>query len=189
MKVFGEGEWKVRKHGWSKRRTWIEIRVGVDEKTGDVVAGEVTDNSVHDSEMVKPLLDQIPNVSIDQFSGDGAYDTRSAYDALKKRNIKHITIPPQKNATIWKHGNSLGETHPRDGNLRSIRTLGRKLWKEDSGYHRRSLAETCMFRFKTIFTDRVSARIFENQRTRLLLRLKMLNRMTLSGMPESYLVA
>ncbi len=189
VKVFGEGEWKVRKHGWSKRRTWLELHIGVDEKTGDVIVGEVTDNSVHDSEMVKPLLDQIPAVSIEQFSGDGAYDTRSVYDALKKRNIKHITIPPQKNAKIWKHGNTLGETHPRDENLRSIRTLGRKLWKEHSGYHRRSLAETCMFRFKTIFTDRVPARIFENQRTQLLLRLKMLNRMTLLGMPESYLVA
>ena len=22
VKVFGEGEWKVRKHGYSKRRTW-----------------------------------------------------------------------------------------------------------------------------------------------------------------------
>ena len=22
LKVFGEGEWKVRKHGYSKRRTW-----------------------------------------------------------------------------------------------------------------------------------------------------------------------
>ena len=189
VKVFGEGEWKVRKHGWSKRRTWLEIHVGVDEKTGDVVVGEVADNSVHDSEMVKPLLDRIPDVPIDQFSGDGAYDTRNVYDILKERDVKHITIPPQKNAKIWKHGNTHGETHPRDENLRNIRKFGRKRWKEDSGYHRRSLAETCIFRFKTIFTDRVSARIFENQRTQLLLRLKMLNRMTLLGMPESYVVA
>lgn len=190
VKVFGEGEWKVRKHGWSKRRTWLEIHVGVDEKTGDAIVGEVTDNSVHDSEMVKPLLDQVPEaVSIEQFSGDGAYDTRSVYAVLKERGVQRITIPPQKNAKIWKHGNTVGERHPRDENLRSIRKLGRKRWKELSGYHRRSLAETFMFRFKTIFTDRVPARIFENQRVQLLLRLKMLNRMTLLGMPESYLVA
>lgn len=190
VKVFGEGEWKVRKHGWSKRRTWLELHIGVDEKTGDVVVGEVTDNSVHDSEMVKPLLDQVPQeVSINQFSGDGAYDTRNVYDTLKKRGVQHITIPPQKNAKIWKHGNIVGEAHPRDENLRAIRKHGRKRWKELSGYHRRSLAETVMFRFKTIFTDKVPARIFENQRNQLLLRLKMLNRMTLLGMPETYVVA
>lgn len=190
VKVFGEGEWKVRKHGWSKRRTWIELHIGVDEKTGDIVVGEVTDNSIHDSKMVKPLLDQVPEtVSIDQFSGDGAYDTRSVYDTLREREVKHITIPPQKNARIWKHGNTAGEAHPRDENLRAIRKHGRKRWKELSGYHRRSLAETVMFRFKTIFTDKVPAKIFENQRNQLLLRLKMLNRMTLLGMPGTYVVA
>jgi len=25
VKVFGEGEWKVRQHGWSKRRTWRKL--------------------------------------------------------------------------------------------------------------------------------------------------------------------
>lgn len=29
IKVFGEGEWKVRKHGYSKRRTWRKVHVGV----------------------------------------------------------------------------------------------------------------------------------------------------------------
>jgi hypothetical protein len=33
LKVYGEGEWKVRKHGWSKRRTWRKIHIGVDETT------------------------------------------------------------------------------------------------------------------------------------------------------------
>jgi hypothetical protein len=42
-----------------------------------------------------------------------------------------------------------------------------------------------MFRYKTIFGDKVSARTFENQRTSLLLRLKALNRMTMLGMPET----
>ncbi|GHV49654.1 hypothetical protein FACS1894181_09120 [Bacteroidia bacterium] len=25
LKVYGEGEWKVRKHGWNKRRTWRKL--------------------------------------------------------------------------------------------------------------------------------------------------------------------
>jgi hypothetical protein len=29
LKVFGEGEWKVRKHGWSKRRTWRKVHLAM----------------------------------------------------------------------------------------------------------------------------------------------------------------
>jgi len=32
LKVYGECEWKVRKHGWGKRRTWRKIHLGVDER-------------------------------------------------------------------------------------------------------------------------------------------------------------
>lgn len=33
LKVFGEGEWKVRKHGYEKRRTWRKIHLAVDIDT------------------------------------------------------------------------------------------------------------------------------------------------------------
>lgn len=185
IKVYGEGEWKVRKHGKSKRRTWLELHLGADEETGDILVGDVTDNSVHDSEMLPVLLDRLADVSIGQCSGDGAYDTRKCYDALERHGIPVISIPPQKNAKIWKHGNRNGKPHPRDGNLRIIRKIGRKQWKESIGYHRRSLSETAMFRVKTLFGDKVLSRTFDNQRTELLLRLKTLNRMTLLGMPDT----
>ncbi len=190
IKVYGEGEWKVRKHGWSKHRTWLKVHLGADEKTGDIVVGEVTGNDVHDGTMLPVLLWQIPEETpITQCSGDGAYDTRKCYEALGERDVSTVTIPPQKNAKIWKHGNTKGERHVRDENLRQIREKGRSTWKDESGYHRRSLSETAMFRYKTIFGDKVSARTFENQHTSLLLRLKVLNRMTMLGMPESYVVA
>jgi hypothetical protein len=28
VKLYGEGEWKVRKHGYSKRRTWRKVHLG-----------------------------------------------------------------------------------------------------------------------------------------------------------------
>ncbi len=34
LKIFGEGEWKVRQHGYSKRRTWRKLHLGVNEATG-----------------------------------------------------------------------------------------------------------------------------------------------------------
>lgn len=190
VKVYGEGEWKVRMHGWSKRRTWKKLHIGVDEKTGDILLGEVTGNDAADCEMLGPLLNQLPQEqSIDQVSADGAYDKRICYDALIQRGVPHITIPPQHNAKIWQHGNTRAEHLVRDENLRRIREIGRKRWKIECDYHRRSLSETGMFRFKTIFGDRVSARAFENQRTQLLIRCKALNRMTTLGMPDSYVAA
>lgn len=38
--------WKVRRYGWSKRRTWRKLHVGVDEATGEVVAAAMTTECV-----------------------------------------------------------------------------------------------------------------------------------------------
>lgn len=189
-KVYGEGEWKVRQHGWSKRRTWKKLHIGVDEHTGDILLGEVTGNDTADCEMLAPLLTQLPETTlVGQVSADGAFDTRSCYDTLQRWKVPRIAIPPQKNARVIWHGNRKGAPHPRDENLRRIRAIGRKEWKEESGYHRRSLAETAIFRLKSIFGERVRARLAPRERTELLLRVKALNRMTTLGMPVSYLVA
>ncbi len=37
--------------------------------------------------------------------------------------------------------------------FREIHRVGGKKWKRESGYHRRSLAETKMFRLKVIFPE------------------------------------
>ncbi len=42
VKVYGEGEWKTRQHGVSKRRTWRKLHLGVDEATGEILAAVVT---------------------------------------------------------------------------------------------------------------------------------------------------
>ena len=189
-KVYGEGEWKVRQHGWSKHRAWKKLHIGVDETTGDILLGEVTDNDTADCEVLEPLLNQLPKgTAVEQLSADGAYDKRRCYEALRKKHVTRVAIPPQHNAKIWQHGNTKAQRLARDENLRSIRKLGRKRWKEVINYHRRSLSETAMFRLKTIFTDKVQARKQTNQRTQLLLRCRALNVMTALGMPDSYVVA
>lgn len=189
-KVYGEGEWKVRQHGWSKRRTWRKLHIGVDEKTKDILLGEVTTNAVADGDMLSSLLDQLPEKQpIAQLSADGAFDKQGCYETVKRRGVVRIAIPPQKNARIGRHGNTHAPPLHRDQNLRRIREIGRKKWKEESGYHRRSIAETTMSRLKTVFTDKVRAIKLLNQRVQLLLRCKSLNRMSMLGMPDSYIVA
>jgi len=189
LKIFGEGEWKVRSHGKSKRRTWRKLHVGVDPHSGEIQAAALTTNSVSDSQMVASLLAQIEQ-PIERFAGDGSYDKRNVYDSLNQRAPEAVLlIPPRKNARIWQHGNTKAERLRRDENLRAIRKSGRQTWKRDSSYHIRSLAETTMFRFKTIFGDRLSARLLETQVTQALIRCAALNRMTHLGMPDCYKVA
>ena len=191
-KVFGEGEWKVRQHGYSKRRTWRKMHLGIDAQSGQIKAAMMTTNSVADSEVLPHMLHQVVE-PIDQLSGDGGYDKRTCYIALKQREQQQgqslkVTIPPRQGARIWRHGNTGGERLARDQNLRRIRQVGRSRWKEESNYHRRSLAETGMFRHKQIFGDELSARCFNGQATEIFVRCRILNKMTQIGMPESYLV-
>jgi transposase len=186
VKVYGEGEWKTRQHGISKRRTGRKLHLGIDEETGEILAMYVTTNDIGDGQVLPELLDQIDG-EIDQVSGDGAYDQCHCYDAIRERKAK-ATIPPRRGSKIWKHGNSKEERHNRDENLRRVRKVGRKAWKQESGYHRRSLAETTMFRFKTIFGGSLSARDFDNQAVELFIKCAALNRMIQIAKPDSYRV-
>ena len=155
-----------------------------------IIMSTVSGNDTADCEAFPSLIKQLPaEVDLAKVSADGAYDKRVCYDELSSRDVALIAIPPQKNAKIWQHGNTKGERHARDENLRRIRAIGRKRWKAEIGYHRRSLVETAMFRLKTIFGGSVSLRTDARQRTELLLRCKALNRMTSLGMPDSYCVA
>lgn len=186
-KVFGEGEWKVRQHGVSKRRTWKKIHIAVDED-GEIRAEEMTDNATHDSEVVDDLFSQ-EEANIEAFAGDGAFDTDGCYTACQNRNIPRILVPPRHGAKIWQHGNRHVSPHPRDENLRAIREKGRKRWKIDSGYHIRSGVENTFFRWKTIFGDRLRSRVEARQRTEVRIVAAALNRMFSLGIPDSYAIA
>jgi hypothetical protein len=186
-KIYGEGEWKVRQHGWGRHRSWRKLHLAVDSKSQGIKSAQVTGNDTTDSEVLPTMIDEIEE-PIDQCSGDGAYDRRKCYQTLAQKEIKAV-IPPQQHARIWQHGNCAAPPLARDENLRQIRKIGRKRWKAETNYHRRSLAETCVFRLKTIFTDRVRARKLAGQTTELRLRCQILNRMTLLGMPKTTVVA
>jgi hypothetical protein len=188
LKVFGEGEWKVRKHGYSKRRTWRKLHLSVDSATHEIQAMLLTEASLDDAEATPELLDQT-SAAVEQLSADGAYDKRKVYITCEKHGVQKITIPPRRDAHIWQHGNCAAPSLPRDENLRRIRVVGRRQWKDESGYHQRSLAETAMFRFKTIFGDHLSSRVLHNQKTEARIKCAALNRMTQLGMPDSYRVA
>jgi hypothetical protein len=187
LKVYGEGEWKVRQHGYSRRRTWLKLHLAVDPQTHEIQAAMVTDPGVTDSETVPALLEQVAN-PIEAAAGDGMYDRQVVYDALECRSAKAV-IPPRRDAKIKRHGNRSGPRLTRHENLRRIRRIGPKAWKVESGYHERSLAETAMYRMKTIFGDSVASRCPARQATEAGVRCRSLNIVTHQGVPKSERVA
>ena len=176
LKIFGEGEWKVRQHGVGKRRTWRKIHLAVDEAEKDIIGIEVTTADWGDNEVLPELLAQIEG-AVAQVSADGAYDTEGCHRSIAERGAK-ATIPPREGALPW------GDDHPRERILEAIAERGRDGWKDDSGYHRRSLAETMMFRLKQL-GERLFSRAFERQVAEAHVRAAILNRFTYLGMPQS----
>lgn len=183
LKVYGEGEWKVRQHGYSRRRTWRKLHLAIDPDSHEIQAALMTNTGVTDAEAVPDLLDQVDR-EVTRVLADGAYDQSQVYEAVAERGAEPV-IPPRKDAKIRLHGNTRGPRHPRDENLRAVRRLGRRGWKRSSGYHRRSLGETAMRRIKGIFGEGLRSREWLRQATEVAVRCRALNLMTHLGMPVS----
>jgi hypothetical protein len=195
LKVYGEGEWKVRQHGVGKRRTWRKIHLGLDEKTGEIVAQVLTKNDVDDAAIVPKIVDQAKKegVKIDRFAADGAYDKQKCYDFLIEEGITPI-IPPRRDAQYWfDETGDINEEHPRNKALIEIdqggENVNRAQWKINANYHRRSLAETAFFRWKTIFGGKLQNRKFENQQTEAAVKSAILNVFIQTAKPVSVKVA
>ena len=186
LKVFGEGEWKVRQHGKSKRRTWRKIHLAICAESQEVVISVITENKIADSEALEKMIPFLPP-SVKRTFTDGAYDKGNCYRSLYMNGISSI-IPPQKGAVL--HDLSKEPWfQDRNDALRLIAGLGgdaeaRSLWKKLMRYHQRSLVETAMFRFKTLFGSSLSARELKNQKAEVLVKSLALNRMTSLGMPR-----
>jgi len=180
MKVFGEGEWKVRQHGYSKRRTWRKLHLAVDAATQEVVAVVLTGNAATDAAQVPELFGEVDE-AVEGIKADGAYDQESVYEAAKARGAVPV-IPPRRGAVIHKHGNKSGPKLARDENVRGVRRYGRKRWKQMTGYHERSLSETAMFRVKSAFGGHLKHRLLESQRVEARIKCKILNRFTRLGL-------
>jgi len=95
LKIYGEGEWKVRTHGYSKRRKWMKIHLGICPNTQEILLSKLTDNSLKDIEVMTSLLDKA-NFPIGNVYGDALYDAEKCYEAIWRNNGSAI-IPIRKN--------------------------------------------------------------------------------------------
>jgi transposase len=180
LKIYGEGEWLDQKHGIRSRRRWRKLHLGVDADTHEIVAVELTPDDVGDVSAIPDLLDQIDG-DVASMTADGAYDGEAVYDAVAERHAEAAVIIPPR-ATAVPGGTAATQ---RDQHLATIAKHGRIKWQRSSGYNRRSLVETAMYRYKTIIGRRLHARTLADQRTEAKIGCNVLNRMTKLGMPAS----
>ncbi|QCC84083.1 IS5 family transposase (plasmid) [Klebsiella pneumoniae] len=183
LKVFGEGEWKVKKHGQERRRIWRKLHLAVDSKTHEIICADLSLNNVMDSEAFPGLIRQTHR-KIRAASADGAYDTRLCHDELRRKKISAL-IPPRKGAGYWP-----GEYADRNRAVANQRMTGSNArWKWTTDYNRRSIAETAMYRVKQLFGGSLTLRDYDGQVAEAMAMVRALNRMTKAGMPESVRIA
>lgn len=187
MKIYGEGEWKVRIHGKGKRRTWRKVHIALDPHSQVVVVSDLTGQNEADAQAGAAMMQSVPK-TVQRVFGDGAYDGRPFRRAVHRRGATTI-VPPCKGATVSRPASA--DTKDRDDAVSTIAGLGggdegRKAWKELTGYHIRSLVETAFSRIKTIFGHHLSSRTMDRQSVEFHIKCLILNRFTKLGMPKGY---
>ncbi|KAF1014298.1 MAG: hypothetical protein E5299_00855 [Burkholderia gladioli] len=63
LQVYGEGEWKIRQHSYSKRRTWRKVHRAFNANTDQVHAALMAHQNVADGDALAEQLGQSVTVS------------------------------------------------------------------------------------------------------------------------------
>lgn len=178
LKMAGEGEWKVRTHGKGNRRQWVKLTISVDPTVQTITDFELSDAYSDEVQSALKIIDRA-GTGLHTVIGDGSYDSDSVYQKGYREGFRVIT-PPCKNAVS---SDLEVKPHRKDRNEAISRIAstpdGRKEWKQEVNYHRRSLVETAFFRLKNIFGGQVCAKRRENQISEVAIKLGILNKWTM----------
>ncbi len=145
LKIYGEGEWRDAKHGESFTPTrWRKLHIGIDADTHDVVVAELTPDDVGEVSTVAELLEQIDSSDVATLTADGACDGEAVYNAAvaERHPGAAVIIPPRVTAVA-----NEASTSQRNRHIAMIAQHGRMGWQRRSGYNRRSLVETAVYRY------------------------------------------
>ncbi len=185
LTVFGDWSWRRKKYRNRDyiHRTWRKLHLAISSETQEIVGAELSDHHSHDSTVaVRVVQDMQEGVSC--IIGDGGYDSWDLYREAERLRAKMIA-PTRSDAAIQDRPYRGVDPGPRNETIRSIQAIGRKKWKEASGYHIRSLVEVAMYRYKKIFSESLQSTSYFNQQVEALVRCKVLNIQTGCGMPRT----
>ncbi len=79
LKVFGEGEGKVKKQGAENPLVWHKLHLAVDPVPHDIVTAEVSLENVKDAKVLPTLLNPLRR-KLGRVYADGAYDSKGALE-------------------------------------------------------------------------------------------------------------
>ncbi len=183
VKLYGDGEWHRKIHGVSKRKKWKKMTLGVCPKSHEIIFNLTSDDSIGDVTLFKETFNYLPR-TVKTVIMDGAGDTHTMYDLAEEQSVKLIA-PPRK-GSVYRIG---ADRTRRDQYIREIRRLGNnedafRTWKKKHGYHRRSLAETAISRFKGILGCKLKSHGLLNQHNEMVLKSLILNKINELGMPQ-----
>ena len=182
LSIVGEGEWAAAKHGGRGQRGWKKLHLAVD-RAGAIVAHALTESAVDDATtgigLIAAVADEITRVT-----ADAAYDTVAFYEAAGPGGAT-VVVPPDKTARVSRRR---PRSSARDRTITTVKAIGRRRWKKESGYHRQARVENAFFRYKSIIGDRLRARHSRAQDTEATIACNILNRMTELGRPASFAI-
>ena len=185
-KIYGEGEWKTYKHGRTKKRVWVKVHYAVDYASQQIVGLTVTIHTRGDNLEAENLLKETKknlgskSNNIIEILGDGAYNTKALKKYVEEECGAKLISPPKIKA---KSNGVKFIGADKEANER-CNDVGRDQWKDEIGYHKRSIVETNMFREKSPFGDRLGCRTKENQIAEITIRAMILNIWTNEWMPK-----
>jgi hypothetical protein len=159
----------------------MKLHVALRAEDQQIEAVVLTSNAVDDGGAVAPLLSEV-SAPLRSFTADAAYDQHKVRRRLFEQGIDQVIVPTPK--AIEDVGGR-PYLRPRNQAIAFIAQRGRGQWKRQAGYHRRSLAETTMFRYKTILGDRLRARTLPRQQTEVRVGCKILNVLLQTAKPQS----
>ena len=138
VKVTNRGEWMCEK--WKVRRGWIKVHAAVDDKNKQVVAMEITDETIHDNAKFGELAEQsIENVEnkggkVIQINADAAYDSNESFRISEEYNIKSVI-------KVRKPPPTTRSKNPRKKYAKEFHELGYEKWKDKYDYGKRWYSE------------------------------------------------
>jgi hypothetical protein len=158
-----------------KKKGHLKINVGVDIKTKEILALEVTDKKVHDGKIMPKLIEHVLKRSnknkkfrIKSVLADGAYDINKNFKYLEKKKIRPC-IKVRKSSIIAHKNNRLRNT----GVNSQIKDLFK--WKKRRKYGKRWMAETVFSSTKRMFGEYVDATKFQTMIKEIVIKTSLYN--------------
>ena len=189
LKVYGRGEWKTKPTHRFNVKNWKMLHLGMTVEGFQIKELELTTCKTSDNQAFAHMLRRMEG-KVGKVYGDKAYLATECFNLIDgKGGTAVIDLKPNMklaSAEIVRENPGLEQ---RNRIWLDIRRYGKSGWKERSGYHRRSLIECQMNRFKGRFGEALFSRKHSHQVTEVKIKAMILNTLSSLGMPMTTAVS